>query len=304
MKMTCLVLVPSAFRFVCFVCRGDRFVSVSDGRPGWVALHRPGYEYAAFPEDYHRDCSRSGWGLRREYKSKTARIRRRRRNGRSLSIVARRFGWSTCKRLTLGSSLNRSVCRLSIPISKGSLSVQSSRTISVSASSMCTSTSHAIYQANLIRSGFRCARLGLQSLSYLWQYDQTELLEDMDTAGMESVIIKVAGAGLGQRHLGKNVCSSEMRDELERLVSQSTRSMKTTSLTLRIRAAESEMGHTPCWRRRRVRDIHGRLSALQKAYQPVSRPLHKRSEEAVPRLTTDGQYGDGSSGPLVRQLAR
>lgn len=42
----------------------------------------------------------------------------------------------------------------------------------------------------------------------------------MEAAGMESIIIKVAGAGLGRRHLGKNVCSEEMRDELEILVSR------------------------------------------------------------------------------------
>ncbi|KAK9894873.1 adenine nucleotide alpha hydrolases-like protein [Cystobasidium minutum MCA 4210] len=62
-----------------------------------------------------------------------------------------------------------------------------------------------------------CARLGLQSLSYLWQYDQTQLLDDMAEAGMECIIIKVAGAGLGLRHLGQNVCSPEMRATLETL---------------------------------------------------------------------------------------
>lgn len=66
-----------------------------------------------------------------------------------------------------------------------------------------------------------CARLGLQSLSYLWQYDQTTLLEDMADAGMECVIIKVAGAGLGLRHLGQNVCSPDMRSTLAALVSAS-----------------------------------------------------------------------------------
>lgn len=64
-----------------------------------------------------------------------------------------------------------------------------------------------------------CARLGLQSLSYLWQYDQSQLLDDMADAGMECIIIKVAGAGLGLRHLGQNVCSPEMRATLETLVS-------------------------------------------------------------------------------------
>lgn len=67
-----------------------------------------------------------------------------------------------------------------------------------------------------------CARLGLQSLSYLWQYDQTQLLDDMAEAGMECIIIKVAGAGLGLRHLGQNVCGPEMRVTLEGLVSVQT----------------------------------------------------------------------------------
>lgn len=69
-----------------------------------------------------------------------------------------------------------------------------------------------------------CARLSLQSLAYLWQYrrdghhpDQMHLLEDMHAAGMKSVIIKVAGAGLGVRHLGKDVCSDEMREILAML---------------------------------------------------------------------------------------
>lgn len=64
-----------------------------------------------------------------------------------------------------------------------------------------------------------CARLGLQSLAYLWQYDQSQLLEDMAEAGLECIIIKVAGAGLGLRHLGQDVCSEEMRLTLETLVS-------------------------------------------------------------------------------------
>ena len=43
------------------------------------------------------------------------------------------------------------------------------------------------------------------------------LLDDMHAAGMKSVIIKVAGAGLGVRHLGMDVCSEEMRKTLEML---------------------------------------------------------------------------------------
>ena len=74
------------------------------------------------------------------------------------------------------------------------------------------------HDAKLADMCFRCARLGLQCLAYLWQYNQSQLLDDMAQAGMDSIIIKVAGAGLGVRHLGQNVCSESMRVELENLV--------------------------------------------------------------------------------------
>jgi len=45
--------------------------------------------------------------------------------------------------------------------------------------------------------------LGLTPLAFLWQRDQTELLREMISAGMESVLIKVACLGLDKRHLGK-----------------------------------------------------------------------------------------------------
>ena len=48
-----------------------------------------------------------------------------------------------------------------------------------------------------------CLRLGLTPLAYLWQRDQSELLGEMISAGMESVLIKVACLGLDKRHLGK-----------------------------------------------------------------------------------------------------
>ena len=48
-----------------------------------------------------------------------------------------------------------------------------------------------------------CLRLGLTPLAFLWQRDQTELLREMISAGMESVLIKVACLGLNKRHLGK-----------------------------------------------------------------------------------------------------
>ncbi|OAX44530.1 hypothetical protein K503DRAFT_729194 [Rhizopogon vinicolor AM-OR11-026] len=60
-----------------------------------------------------------------------------------------------------------------------------------------------------------CRRLSLTPLAYLWQRNQAELLSEMIEAGMESVLIKVAGIGLTAKHLGKTLC--EMHDTLIRL---------------------------------------------------------------------------------------
>jgi diphthine-ammonia ligase len=57
-----------------------------------------------------------------------------------------------------------------------------------------------------------CSRLGLASLAYLWQQDQRQLLRSMIDSGLHAIVIKVAGMGLGSRHLG---CSlGELYDEL------------------------------------------------------------------------------------------
>ncbi|KAI0638098.1 hypothetical protein C8Q77DRAFT_1153777 [Trametes polyzona] len=60
-----------------------------------------------------------------------------------------------------------------------------------------------------------CRRLGLTPLSYLWQRDQEELLSEMIEAGMESILIKVAGIGLTAKHLGKTL--AEMQPTLVKL---------------------------------------------------------------------------------------
>ncbi|KAL1946894.1 hypothetical protein VTO73DRAFT_14998 [Trametes versicolor] len=60
-----------------------------------------------------------------------------------------------------------------------------------------------------------CRRLGLTPLSYLWQRDQEELLFEMIEAGMEAVLIKVAGIGLTAKHLGKTL--AEMQQLLVKL---------------------------------------------------------------------------------------
>lgn len=61
-----------------------------------------------------------------------------------------------------------------------------------------------------------CQRLGLVSLSYLWQRDQVELLDEIVRSKLDARIIKVAGMGLKPHtHIGKSL--AEMQQELLRL---------------------------------------------------------------------------------------
>lgn len=62
-----------------------------------------------------------------------------------------------------------------------------------------------------------CQRLGLVSISYLWQASQLLLLERMLACGMEVILVKVAGVGLGIDLVGKNL--REVMPLLRRLVS-------------------------------------------------------------------------------------
>ncbi|KAL7423571.1 hypothetical protein Q5752_001151 [Cryptotrichosporon argae] len=50
-----------------------------------------------------------------------------------------------------------------------------------------------------------CARLGLVSLAFLWQAEQMPLVDRMIGAGLEAVLVKVAGVGLGARQVGKTL---------------------------------------------------------------------------------------------------
>ncbi|XP_032811911.1 diphthine--ammonia ligase isoform X3 [Petromyzon marinus] len=51
-----------------------------------------------------------------------------------------------------------------------------------------------------------CERLGLTPLALLWHREQEELLQEMVTAGVEAILIKVAALGLDPRkHLGKSL---------------------------------------------------------------------------------------------------
>jgi hypothetical protein len=69
---------------------------------------------------------------------------------------------------------------------------------------------------NLILKPSSCRRLNLTSLAYLWQRDQAELLSEMIEAGMEAILIKVAGIGLQSKHLGKTL--AQMQPTLTLLV--------------------------------------------------------------------------------------
>ncbi|CAK9779456.1 adenine nucleotide alpha hydrolases-like protein [Cutaneotrichosporon oleaginosum] len=50
-----------------------------------------------------------------------------------------------------------------------------------------------------------CQRLGLTSLSYLWQSSQLSLVSGMISSGLDAVLIKVAGIGLKEQHVGKSL---------------------------------------------------------------------------------------------------
>ncbi|SCV72945.1 BQ2448_6870 [Microbotryum intermedium] len=60
-----------------------------------------------------------------------------------------------------------------------------------------------------------CSRLGLVPIAYLWERNQADLLGEMVRAGMDSVLVKVAGAGLGVEHLGRSL--KQMEPTLHRL---------------------------------------------------------------------------------------
>lgn len=48
-----------------------------------------------------------------------------------------------------------------------------------------------------------CSRLGLTSLTYLWQRNQNDLMLEMCESGLDARLIKVAAVGLNAKHLGK-----------------------------------------------------------------------------------------------------
>ncbi len=112
----------------------------------------------------------------------------------------------------------------------------------------------------------RCQRLSLTCLCYLWQRPQDELLSEMIEAGMEAVLIKVAGIGLTTKHLGKTL--GEMKPTLTKLVRVPCSS--TSSLRL-ISHVERSLRIAYLWRRRRIRKSDVGLSAIQVSNNSVSR---------------------------------
>lgn len=59
------------------------------------------------------------------------------------------------------------------------------------------------------------SRAGLLSIAYLWRREQSDLLDEMIAVGVDAVLVKVAGIGLGEHHLGKTL--KEMRPCLTKL---------------------------------------------------------------------------------------
>lgn len=43
------------------------------------------------------------------------------------------------------------------------------------------------------------------ALAYLWQRDQEELLQEMATAGVNAILVKIAAMGLKKQHLGQYI---------------------------------------------------------------------------------------------------
>lgn len=68
---------------------------------------------------------------------------------------------------------------------------------------VCTGAILSTYQR--LRIEHVCGRLGLVSLAYLWQADQMPLLENMKACGMDVVLVKVAGVGLGREMVGTSL---------------------------------------------------------------------------------------------------
>ncbi|POS87535.1 hypothetical protein EPUL_003884 [Erysiphe pulchra] len=90
------------------------------------------------------------------------------------------------------------------------------------ANAVSTGAIYSTYQRTRIENVAR--RLGLVSLSFLWQYpllslkNSTSLIEDMHSAKIEARIIKVAGSGLDENFLWQNLTSKSTLKKVQKAV--------------------------------------------------------------------------------------
>lgn len=118
------------------------------------------------------------------------------------------------------------------------------------------------------RNAFRCARLNLVSLAYLWRREQAELLQEMIDCQLDAIIIKVKSLILIRLAVYTDLPSFAGRF---------------AGFDARSAPGQVNQGHArssgenarEIWgerlrRRRRVRDVHARLPALQEAHRYVS----------------------------------
>lgn len=68
---------------------------------------------------------------------------------------------------------------------------------------VCSGAVLSTYQRNRVENV--CSRLGLESISYLWQRDQAEMVREMIEYGMDAILAKVASMGLKEKYLGKSI---------------------------------------------------------------------------------------------------
>ena len=111
--------------------------------------------------------------------------------------------------------------------------------------------------------------LNLVPLTYLWQRDQDELLNEMVHGGLHAVLIKCAGIGLTEKDLAKSL--AQLQPKLRQLVRAAVRLCAATFTD--VCAAARPIWRTRLRRRRRVRVVDARLSALSQADPAVSDPI-------------------------------
>lgn len=88
------------------------------------------------------------------------------------------------------------------------------------ANALCTGAIYSTYQRTRIETV--ACRLGLISLSYLWQYpllplkNSISLIEDMEKAKLDAMIIKVAGSGLDESFLWQKLTSKSTLKRIQK----------------------------------------------------------------------------------------